>query len=56
MGHAAMRGHLREVAAEVLITDRPDPHPLRGPGDFQRKQEQEAEGAGDGFVPARVKR
>ncbi len=56
MGHAAMRGHLREVAAEVLITDRPDPHPLRGPGDFQRKQEQEAEGAGDGSVPARVKR
>jgi hypothetical protein len=22
------------VAAEVLITDRPDPHPLRDPGDF----------------------
>jgi hypothetical protein len=35
------------VAAEVLITGRPDPHPLCGPGDFQRrKQEQEADGAG----------
>jgi hypothetical protein len=47
-----MRGHLREVAAEVLITDRPDPHRLRGPGDLQRKQEPEAEGAAGGRVPA----